>query len=63
MKNVVSIGDCIETDIYPAKKLGIKTILVDRNNEQDLSDSKKNPDYKTNNLKSALDYLTSIRVD
>jgi FMN phosphatase YigB (HAD superfamily) len=61
VENVVSIGDCIETDIYPAKLLGIKTILVDRNNQQDLSDPKKNPDYRTNNLISALDYLNSNR--
>jgi putative hydrolase of the HAD superfamily len=61
--NVVSIGDSIETDIYPAKLVGIKTILVDRKNEEDLSDPKNTPNYKTNNLLSALNHLEATTTD
>ena len=58
--NVVSIGDSILTDIYPAKLVGIKTIWVNRKKERCNTESDRTPDYKTNNLIAAINYLESI---
>jgi FMN phosphatase YigB (HAD superfamily) len=59
-KDVVSIGDSILTDIYPAKLVGIKTVWVNRKKEKGPLESDKNPNYTTKDLISAIDYLESM---
>ena len=34
-EDVLVVGDSLQSDIYPAKKMGIKAILVDRKNKRD----------------------------
>ena len=57
-EQVVSIGDSIQTDIYPAKLVGIKTIWVNRKNGTQTIEMDKAPDYSANDLISTMDYLT-----
>lgn len=54
----IMIGDDIETDIEPAKKLGAETILV--NSEKNFSQEaveKANPNYVVNNLEEVINIL------
>ena len=62
-QEVVSIGDSIVTDIYPAKLVGIKTVWVNRKkeNEKELNRD-KTPDYIVTNLLEAIDYLKSTSI-
>lgn len=58
-KSAISIGDSINTDIYPAKIVGIKTVWVDRNNfNKDLA-FEKTPWHTVNNLIAAMDFVES----
>ena len=59
---VVSIGDSLLTDIYPAKLVGIKTVWVNRKKEAKNLDQDKAPDYTANDLIAAIDYLKSIYI-
>ena len=56
-EDTVSIGDTILTDIYPARVVGMKTIWVNRRNEETPTELKGTPNHETPNLVSALDYL------
>jgi FMN phosphatase YigB (HAD superfamily) len=62
-QQVVSIGDSIVTDIYPAKLVGIKTVWVNRKKEsqKDLN-MDKIPDYTAVDLITTIDYLKSISI-
>ena len=58
-EETASVGDTLETDILPARAVGIRTIWLDRNSEAPASvDSKA--DYTAPNLLSALEYLLNM---
>ncbi len=58
-EDTVSVGDTLETDVLPARAVGIRTIWLDRNSEAPASvDSKA--DYTAPNLLSALEYLLNM---
>lgn len=59
---VVSIGDSLLTDIYPAKSVGIKTVWVNRKKGFRHLNPDKCPDYVTKDLVSVIDYLSSMSV-
>jgi HAD superfamily hydrolase (TIGR01549 family) len=54
-----TLGDTLSTDVIPAKKLGLKTILINRkgNTETNLQ---TNPDYKVSNLYEAFECFQVI---
>jgi FMN phosphatase YigB (HAD superfamily) len=54
-----SVGDTLETDILPARTVGIRTIWLDRNSEGPASASSE-PDYTATDLLSALEYLLDM---
>jgi len=56
-KNTVSVGDSISTDIYPAKKTGLRTLWVNRRQEKPPTSPERVPTYEVTNLISALVYL------
>ena len=56
-KQVVSIGDSILTDIYPAKLGGINTIWVNRKSEVQNLEIDKTPDHTAKDLISTTEYL------
>lgn len=62
-KEVVSIGDSLLTDIYPAKLAKIKTVWVNRKNEIKHLETDKCPDYIVKDLISILDYLAIMTID
>jgi len=58
-EETASVGDTLETDILPARAVGIGTIWLDRNSEAPASvDSKA--DYTAPDLLSALEYLLNM---
>ena len=58
-KRAVSIGDSLNTDIYPAKLVGIKTVWVDRSNLNKELNAEKTPWHTVNDLISAIDFIES----
>lgn len=52
-KEVIMVGDKEESDLEPAKKLGIKTILIDRKNKKEKNIS----DYKINDLREIIEII------
>jgi len=57
---VISVGDTILTDIYPAKAVGIRTVWVNRKSEEPPTDAVTTPDYEVTDLYSALNYVLSM---
>lgn len=56
-KQVVSIGDSILTDIYPAKLVGINTIWVNRKSKAQNLEIDETPDHTAKDLISTIKYL------
>ena len=52
----IIIGDTLTSDILPAKKVGIKTILINRKDEK-IPKGSIEPDHEVRNLLEALKYL------
>jgi len=59
-EEAMSVGDTILTDIYPAKAVGIRTIWVNRTNEEPPTDPKMTPDHEVTNLITVLDYMQDM---
>jgi len=58
-EETTSVGDTLETDILPAREVGIRTIWLDRDSEAPASlDSR--PDYTVPDLLSALGYILNM---
>ena len=59
-EKVVSIGDSILTDVYPAKLVGIKAIWVNRKKEFCPLQISLTPDFTSEDLISVINYLECI---
>ncbi len=61
-KNSLMVGDTIITDLIPAKKLGMKTILFcpEWNNDPLVRPESRDIDYSVNNFRGILDILDII---
>jgi 2-haloacid dehalogenase len=58
-EQVISIGDSIKTDIFPAKLVGIKTIWINRKTGSQHLEIDSAPDFMATDLKSAIKYLNN----